>query len=167
MSSRPRLWLLRLLAVAALTAAGAEVRVGDPFPALAAAGLAEGELPVTAGRVVLVDFWASWCEPCKASFPALARLQGDYAARGLVIVAVSVDQKPAAYAGFVRRFKPPFATLRDHGPQLAAAVKVPVMPTSYLLDRQGKVRFLNQGFHGRESEAGLRRQIEQLLAEPR
>ncbi len=98
--------------------------------------------------MVLVDFWASWCAPCKASFPVYSRLNAAYAARGLVIVAVSVDDSAAAYSAFVARLKPTFATVHDAKHKLVAQVQVPTMPTSYLVDRSGKVRFVHPGFHG-------------------
>ena len=148
------------------SAAGfAQVHAGDKFPSLAAAGLTGGTLPATEGHVTLVDFWASWCAPCKASFPAFARLHADYSARGLAIVAVSVDEKASAYAAFVKKMQPPFAALHDAGQKLVSVVQVPAMPTSYLLDRSGRVRFVHQGFHGSETEAELRKEIESLLAE--
>jgi thiol-disulfide isomerase/thioredoxin len=115
--------------------------------------------------VVLVDFWASWCGPCKASFPALAQLQRDFAARGLLIAAVSVDEKPAAASAFVKKLAPNFPTLHDRSQTLVKQVGVPTMPTSYLLGRDGRVRFVHQGFHGETTERELRRQIETLLAE--
>jgi thiol-disulfide isomerase/thioredoxin len=153
-------------AIAALaTALPGQVASGGDFPPLASAGLEGGPLPATAGTVLLVDFWASWCAPCKASFPAYARLSAAYAGRGLAIVAISVDESPSAYAAFVARLKPPFATLRDPGHRLVAQVQVPTMPTSYLVDRGGKVRFVHAGFHGDETERVLRREIESLLAE--
>jgi thiol-disulfide isomerase/thioredoxin len=148
----------------AASAASADVKPGDSFPPLATAGL-EGNLPATAGQVVLVDFWASWCTPCRASFPAYARLQGDYGGRGLVIVAVSVDQTAAAYARFVRQLHPPFPTVRDGGQKLVSAVNVPTMPSSYLVGRDGKVRFVHAGFYGDRTERELRREIESLLRE--
>jgi thiol-disulfide isomerase/thioredoxin len=153
-----------LLAFAALAPLRADVTAGAAFPALASAGLA-GDLPATAGKVLLVDFWASWCAPCKASFPAYARLQAAYAARGLVIVAVSVDDDPAAYAAFVKKFAPPFATVRDTTQQLVRTVSVPTMPTSYLVGPDGKVRHVHSGFHGEETEQALRAEIEALLVE--
>ena len=160
---------IRFIAAAALlwsaAAARAELKPGDPFPSLAAAGLAGGPLPATDGRVVLVDFWASWCAPCKASFPAYAKLQTDYAARGLVIVAVSIDESPAAYEKFVKNLHPSFVTVHDRAQQLVRQVKVPTMPTCYLLGPDGKVRFVHQGFHGADSDRELRKEIDALLAE--
>jgi len=152
-----------LLALAALAPLRADVNAGDAFPALASAGLA-GDVPATAGKVLLVDFWASWCAPCKASFPAYARLHAAYAARGLVIVAVSVDEDPAAYAAFVKKLAPPFAAVRDATQQLVRIVNVPTMPTSYLVGPDGKVRQVHAGFHGDETEKALRAEIEALLA---
>lgn len=141
-----------------------QVVAGGAFPPLSAAGLT-GSLPDTAGKVVVVDFWASWCAPCKASFPAYSRLQEAYASRGLAIVAVSVDESPAAYASFVAKLKPAFTTVHDAGHKLVSVVQVPTMPTSYLLDRSGKVRFVHEGFHGDATERELAKEIDMLLAE--
>ena len=165
MSFHPRILGLLALVFGVVAGMHAEVKIGDPFPSLETTGPHAGEIPATTGKVVLVDFWASWCAPCKASFPALAALHQEYAPQGLLIVAVSVDEKPAAYTAFIARFSPPFITVQDHDQKLVSTVKVPVMPTSYLLDRHGRVRFLHEGFHGRETETSLRRQIEMLLAE--
>jgi thiol-disulfide isomerase/thioredoxin len=174
-NARRRRWVVGLLGVlgiglgvATALPLHAQVRAGDPFPELAAAGvvnLAGGELPALAGKVALVDFWASWCAPCKAAFPALAKLHQEYAARGLVIAAVSVDEKPAAATAFWKRMAPPFPTLHDREQKLVKQVQVPVMPTTYLLGRDGRVRAVQPGFHGATTEKELRRQIEALLAE--
>lgn len=145
-----------------------EVKAGDRLPPLAVAGmvnLAGGDLPVLAGQVVLVDFWASWCAPCKASFPALARLHRAYASRGLVIVAVGIDEKPPAAVAFWKKMAPPFATLHDREQRFVQAVGVPTMPTSYLLGRDGAVRFVHEGFHGDATERALQQQVESLLSE--
>jgi thiol-disulfide isomerase/thioredoxin len=153
------------LAGGAAAAVRAAVNEGAPFPALASIDLAGGPLPATQGKVMLVDFWASWCPPCKASFPAYARLYADYGGRGLVIVAVGVDESPGAYAAFVRRFSPPFTALYDRAQQLVRAVQVPAMPTCYLVGRDGRVRYVHEGFHGDDTERALRREIDLLLAE--
>jgi len=143
----------------------AEVRVGDPFPSLSALAPAGAELPAGAGKVVLVDFWASWCAPCKESFHSYAQLQSDYRSRGLVIVAVSVDEKQSAFDAFVKKLSPPFMVLRDQGQQLVRQVSVPAMPTCYLLGRDGRVRFVHQGFRGVETDRAIRQETDLLLAE--
>jgi thiol-disulfide isomerase/thioredoxin len=158
-----------LLAIIALPGfVRADVKVGDAFPALAPAGvvnLAGGALPATSGQVVLVDFWASWCAPCKASFPAMAKLHADYVSRGLVIAAVSIDEKAPLALAFWKKQSPPFATLHDREQKLVKQVVVPTMPTSYLLDRTGKVRFMHEGFHGDATDKQVRAEIDALLAE--
>jgi thiol-disulfide isomerase/thioredoxin len=159
-------WLAVLVVFAAVAATGlrGQVVTGNTFPPLASSGLV-GDVPDTSGKVVLVDFWASWCAPCKASFPVYSRLQSAYAGRGLTIVAVSVDDSPEAYASFVAKLKPTFTTVHDAGHKLVSAVQVPTMPTSYLVDRAGRVRFVHAAFHGEQTERELRREIETLLDE--
>jgi thiol-disulfide isomerase/thioredoxin len=143
----------------------AQLAPGGVFPALASVGLAGGALPDTSGKVLLVDFWASWCAPCKASFPVYSRLQSAYASRGLAIVAVGVDDSPAAYAAFVAKLKPSFVTVHDAEHKLVSVVQIPTMPTNYLVDRTGKVRFMHSGFHGDQTERELRKEIDELLDE--
>lgn len=167
LSNRCAAWLgLSLLgAVLALSPSlRAQVRVGDTFPSLHSAEL-DGATPDTAGKVLLVDFWASWCTPCKASFPAYGRIYGEFSPRGLALVAVSVDKVPADYAAFLKKMSPPFATVRDVGQKLVSMVKVPSMPTSYLVGRDGRVRYIHEGFHSAGTEAEIRREIEELLGE--
>ena len=148
--------------------ARADVKVGEPFPAFAPAGVVNldgGTLPATIGQVVLVDFWASWCAPCKASFPAMAKLHADYVSRGLVIAAVSIDENAPAALAFWKKQSPPFATLHDREQKLVKQVVVPAMPTSYLLDRTGRVRFVHEGFHGDATDKQVRAEIDALIAE--
>ncbi|MSU47865.1 MAG: TlpA family protein disulfide reductase [Opitutus sp.] len=156
------------LVLAGVTLSRADVKVGDVFPSLAAANLiplAGGELPATTGKVVLVDFWASWCAPCKASFPMMTKLQKDFSARGFTIIAVGIDEKVPAAVAFARKLAPAFPTLHDREQNLVKQVVVPAMPTSYLIDRAGRVRFRHEGFHGDTTERELRKEIETLLAE--
>jgi len=166
--SAPLVVALLALLFGFATTVRAEVKVGDAFPALASAGLVSlgsGGVPDTAGKVVLVDFWASWCAPCKASFPMMAQLHQDFAPRGLVIAAIGIDEKPAAAVSFAKKLAPPFATLHDREQTLVKQVVVPTMPTSYLVGRDGRVRFVHQGFHGDATDRELRKEIEALLAE--
>jgi thiol-disulfide isomerase/thioredoxin len=168
MSPRLKTLLAVPLALLCAACARAEIKVGDTFPSFAENGvvaISGGVLPATAGQVVLVDFWASWCAPCKASFPALAKIHTDLAPRGLVLAAVSIDEKPAAAAAFAKKLAPPFATLHDRDQKLVKQVGVPTMPTSYLVDRAGKVRFIHEGFHGDASDKQIRQQLATLLAE--
>ncbi len=142
----------------------AEVKPGQPFPDLSGYSL-EGTLPACKGQVVLVDFWATWCAPCKASFPAYTQLQRELASRGFILLAVSVDKTAGPYEEFLKRFNPAFPTVRDGAQKLIAEVKVPAMPTSYLIDRKGIVRSVHSGFHGEATVKELREEIIRLLEE--
>jgi thiol-disulfide isomerase/thioredoxin len=149
--------------------ARAEIKVGDVFPRLVEvpgiAMLGGGNLPPTAGAVMMVDFWASWCAPCKASFPAMGKIHQDYNRRGLILVAVSTDEKMSDAMQFLRNNRAPFITLHDREHNLVKTVDVPTMPTTYLIGRDGKVRFRHSGYHGAETDKLLRQQIDLLLAE--
>jgi thiol-disulfide isomerase/thioredoxin len=165
------MWLLNkyscrgLLALLAATViASAEVKVGQPFPRLDSFGL-EGQLPEMKGQVVLVDFWASWCAPCRASFPAYSAMQRELGPQGFTLLAVSVDKTAAPYADFLKKFAPGFATARDGTQKLAAELHVPGMPTSYLIDRRGILRAVHVGFHGDATVRELHEQIVRLLEE--
>jgi len=166
MSSRHRFWVVCVLVLACLGRAQAAIQVGEKFPSLDAVALEGGSIPDTADKVTLIDFWASWCAPCKMSFPVYAQLYASYQSHGFVIVAVSADENQAAFDAFVRKQSPPFTTLRDTTHQLANQVMVPAMPTCYLLGRDGRVRFVHRGFHGSATDQELREEIDSLLAHP-
>ena len=150
-----------VLAASCLVAA-AGVGKGDSFPALSGKGL-EGPVPNLSGNVVLVDFWASWCGPCKKSFPALERLQKTYGSRGFMIVAVSVDEEAEAMEGFLESHPVSFNVVRDAEQKLVAETGVEAMPTSFLIRRDGKVAAVHLGFDSAKTEKELAAEIERLL----
>lgn len=140
-----------------------ELRINDKFPDLSQYDLV-GKLPdKLEGKVVLVDFWASWCTPCRAAFPVLAELHQTYGSKGLTIVAVSVDETDEAMEHFVKKNPAPFTVVRDPQQKLVARANVASMPTSFLIDAQGRVRFIHRGFKGEETRKKYIREIEELL----
>ena len=162
-SLRRRL-VLALTLLAGTNLAFGQWQVGDRLPAPAAYGLA-GRLPANlAGQVVLVDFWASWCAPCKASFPVLDGLQRKYAGRGFTVLAVSVDDDPRKMKDFLAAHPVSFPVVHDARQQLVAAAGIEAMPTSFLIDRAGTIRFAHAGFKPETSPAELAAEIERLLA---
>ncbi|MFO1488513.1 MAG: redoxin family protein [Verrucomicrobiota bacterium] len=155
-----------LLALACATTAfagGKGVKVGDAFPDLAGFGL-EGKLPDNLkGKVVLVDFWASWCGPCKESFPAMDELQKKYADKGLVIIAVNVDEEVSAMKDFLKDHPATFTIVHDATKKLVGTVNIASMPSSLVIGRDGKVVSVHKGFHGKETLAQYQKEFDELL----
>jgi cytochrome c biogenesis protein CcmG/thiol:disulfide interchange protein DsbE len=114
------------------------------------------------GRVVVENFWASWCSPCRAETPALVRLQNRYRERGLDVAGIVVDDKADAVRRFLRQFDVPYSVLMP--PEGSAAVSsIESLPTTVLIDRQGRVARV---YVGQLRERDLTADIERLLAEP-
>jgi thiol-disulfide isomerase/thioredoxin len=154
------------LLVGALVAGSVQaVGVGEPAPAFSLPG-GRGEpvaLDKLRGQVVYVDFWASWCGPCKRSFPWMNELAQRYGASGLAIVAVNVDKKREDAERFLASTPAQFTIVYDPAGATPAAWAVKGMPSSYLVDRAGRVVLVEQGFRD-EQKAGVENRIRELLA---
>ena len=138
------------LLVTVLAAAPAfAVRTGEPAPAVALATAAGDtvDLARLRGRVVYVDFWASWCTPCKRSFPWMNELEVRYRDSGLTIVAINVDKRREDALRFLRDVPARFTVVFDTEGKTPAAFDVKGMPSSYLIDREGRVAAIEEGFH--------------------
>ena len=118
------------------------------------------------GKVVLVDFWASWCVPCKTSFPALDALYREYHTGGLEVLAVNLDERRRDAEAFLVRRPHALNVLFDPKGASAEAFGVQGMPSSFIIDRDGVIRFTHMGYSGRV-DASYRREITQLLSEQR
>jgi cytochrome c biogenesis protein CcmG/thiol:disulfide interchange protein DsbE len=115
-----------------------------------------------AGRVVYVDFFASWCGPCKVSFPWLKAMHEQYAAKGLVIVAINVDKDRADATQFIAHFSPPFLIGYDRAGKTAEAFHVEGMPSSFLISPTGTILFSHVGFDLKDA-AKIEAQIKKAL----
>jgi len=122
------------------------------------------QLAAFKGKVVLVDFWASWCVPCKTSFPALDTLHREFEARGLAVVAVNLDERRKDAEGFLSAHPHTMPVFFDPGGAAPTAFGVKGMPTSFLIDRAGIIRFTHQGYSAGIG-AEYRHEIESLLSE--
>jgi thiol-disulfide isomerase/thioredoxin len=99
------------------------------------------------GKVVYLDFWASWCKPCRQSFPWMGAMQQKYAADGLVIVAVNLDEQHVDAERFLSQTPAAFTVLYDPTGELAAQYRLIAMPSSYIIGRDGQVLVKHAGFY--------------------
>ena len=161
----------RILAALAIvfSPAAAAVEAGAPAPALSLPSLEDAATPVTMaglkGNVVYVDFWASWCVPCRLSMPALDGMYQRHKARGFAVVGVNKDATVAEARRFLARVPVTFKLVSDPADAAARGFDVKAMPSGYLVDRKGVVRHVHRGFTA-ETGAALEREIDSLLKEP-
>ncbi|HEY3667495.1 MAG TPA: TlpA disulfide reductase family protein [Polyangiaceae bacterium] len=114
-----------------------------------------------AGKVVIVDFWATWCTPCHESFPVYQRIADKYGSK-VTVIGISVDEDPAGIPKFVKETGAKFPLAWDDGQLTSKSYQPPTMPTSYVIDASGIVRFVHSGFHAGE-EQELESELDSLL----
>lgn len=163
-----RRWL-HGLAASALTGAAAEstgsADASQRLPLLTP--LASDGLPVAADdapwRVLYLDFWASWCAPCRLSFPWMDRMHARHAGAGLRIVAVGLDRDEADARAFIDRMAPRFAIVLDPGARIATRIGVRAMPTSLIVASDRRILLTHRGFRLDDRDP-LERQLLAALA---
>ena len=169
-SSSRRLWPLTLFVLAWLWAVPAlALEAGDPAPAFKAALLDGGgdfALGDLRGKIVLVDFWASWCAPCQKSMPEFDALAKEFPADRFTLVGVNVDSDLGAAKKALSKRPVSYTIASDPAGKLPARYGVKTMPTAYLIDGDGAIRYVHRGFKEGDVEK-LRGKIKKLLAERR
>lgn len=120
------------------------------------------DLNAAKGNVIVVHVWASWCMPCQKAMPKLEALYRKHKAAGLSIVAISVDDEEPDAADFVKSLGLTYPTPWDGARKLVEAWKPRTMPTTYVVDREGVVRFLHGGYSDGE-EVAIEREVKGLL----
>jgi len=144
------------LALAVSAAASADnMTAGAVAPAfqLPSSGSKDMSLSDLKGQVVLINFWASWCGPCRQEMPVLEQLYKKYKAAGFALLGVNVEPKTADAVGFLKSTPVSFPILFDTDSKVSKLYEVSGMPSTVILDRSGKVRYVHHGYKpGEESE---------------
>jgi len=153
------------IATLGIPARAAAVGAGEPAPSFALPTAAGDTVALEKlrGRVVYVDFWASWCGPCRRSFPWMSEMQQKYGARGFTIVGINVDKRRADAERFLQETPAAFTIVFDEAGKSPAAFAVKGMPSSYLIDADGKVVAVESGYRD-EQKAPLEERIRALVA---
>lgn len=162
----PSLLLRLAVLLAALVAAPAlALEEGDPAPQWSAPALAGGaplSLSSARGKVVYLDFWASWCSPCRTALPAIEELRREFPAESFSVLAVNLDREPEAARRFLAKSPIGYPSASDPEGRIPASFGLETMPTSYLIDRDGVIRYVHRGFQ-RGDVATLRARIAELV----
>ncbi len=148
-------------------AAGGLVGSAAPdFEAAPVKGSAAVSLAALRGKVIIVDFWGTFCEPCKKSFPKLQKLSARYKDRGLRVVGISEDEADDKdkISDFADTYGATFPIGWDEDKSIARKYRPETMPSSYVVDRKGVVRFVHVGYHDGD-EAEFEQEIKDLLGE--
>ncbi|WP_371195919.1 TlpA disulfide reductase family protein [Glaciecola sp. SC05] len=116
------------------------------------------------GQVVYIDFWASWCKPCRASFPWMNEMHQKFADKGLKIIAINLDEDSQNAKAFLSKLPAEFAIVYDPKGNIAKQYNLVGMPSSYIIDKSGELRISHQGFFTTKV-AAYQNEITQLLAE--
>jgi peroxiredoxin len=117
------------------------------------------------GKVVLINFWATWCVPCREELPRLSALQEKLRQRGLVVLAISVDNERENISDFLRQNSVKLQAFWDRDKRISKLYDPQTMPSTYLVDRNGTLRFIHNGYSPSELKR-IEAEISQLLKQP-
>ncbi len=161
----PAIALVAALAAFAWPASATNEAV--PAPAFKLANRAGGEVSLAdlKGQVVMINFWASWCGPCRKEFPALDQIYAKYKPMGFALVAINVESEKSDAEKFLATTPASFPILFDPDNKVSGSYGVSAMPTTVLVDRQGRVRWLHRAYKPGD-EAKYIEQIRAALREP-
>jgi thiol-disulfide isomerase/thioredoxin len=154
------------LAALVTASAGQAIGAGEPAPQFRAPALGGGgaqALTDFRGKVVYLDFWASWCPPCLNSLPELETLRKEFPSDQFQVLAVNVDRDPEQARAFLEKRPVGYPSVSDPEGRLPEKFAIETMPTSFLIDGRGVVRYVHEGFRKGDVE-GLRAEIRKLVA---
>jgi peroxiredoxin len=159
--------MMKKLALGLLFVSGAAfagVHKGQKAPNFSLPTLSGGTMSLAQqrGKVVIVDFWAQWCEPCKKELPQLDKLQKEFAGKNVVILAVNLDKSRDNAVALARQLGLSLPVLLDPAGSVAATYDLPKMPTSFVVDKKGIVRFVHEGFEGSSDVERFKSELSQL-----
>jgi thiol-disulfide isomerase/thioredoxin len=163
--TRVSLLLVLFISLTSINLAGA-ASVKGPAPNFTLKSLSGKNLKLSemTGNVVLINFWASWCGPCREEMPLLNSLHKKYEALGFTVLGVNVEEDTRKARDFLKDFPVDFPVLLDKENRVSKQYKVIAMPTTVLVDRDGNVRYLHKGYKSGD-EAKYQKMVKKLVRE--
>jgi len=155
-----------VLAIASTGVAAVLPPVGKPAPDFAAKSDSGRNVRLSElrGQVVLINFWASWCSPCRQELPLLSKIYSQYRSAGFALLAVNVDDNRKDAESMLKRLDLKFPTLFDGNKKVARLYGVDTMPATLVIDRDGRVRYVHRGYYD-GYERKYEQQVRELLKE--
>ena len=164
----PRSWMsLILICSLSLAAAGpANAASAKPAPNFTLKSLTGKNMKLSemTGNVVLINFWASWCGPCREEMPLLNALHKKYEPLGFTVLGVNVEEQTDKARGFLKDFPVDFPVLLDNKNQVSQLYNVIAMPTTIVVDRDGNMRFIHKGYKPGDEEK-YQKMVKKLVRE--
>jgi len=161
-------YILRAAAISSLLTAGTVLADIDAGPApdftLKSADGSNLRLSEFRGEVVMINFWASWCAPCRQEMPLLDELYTQYQPLGFTILGVNVEENPTKARQLLKKLPVNFPVLFDSKSDVSKLYNVVAMPSTVLVDRDGNIRYLHQGYKPGYEEA-YQQQVRELIRE--
>ena len=168
--TRPMNWIKPVLVVAAMLFAAGQIQAAStaagPAPdfTLKSNSGKNIKLSELRGQVVMINFWASWCGPCRQEMPLLDQLYQRYQPMGFTLLGVNVEEDSSAADKILKEIPVSFPVLYDNKSKVSESYQVQAMPSTFLIDRDGKLRYLHKGYRP-GTEEDYQKQIRELIRE--
>ena len=168
--TRPMNWIKPILVVAAMLFAAGQIQAAStaagPAPDFTLKSNTGKNIKLSElrGQVVMINFWASWCGPCRQEMPLLDQLYQRYQPMGFTLLGVNVEEDSAAADKILKEIPVSFPVLYDNKSKVSESYQVQAMPSTFLIDRDGKLRYLHKGYRP-GTEDDYQKQIRELIRE--
>jgi len=117
------------------------------------------------GKILLIDFWASWCGPCKDAFPVLNQIQKEYSKKGVLVVGINVDRDKKLMSRFLKKNNCDFLVLHDKSKGLVSKMDIKTLPTSFIVDPNGIIKSVHAGFNKKTTKKNYIRSLNKLISQ--
>ena len=142
-----------------------QIKVNTKFPDLNTFKLESNESYDLKGKILLIDFWASWCLPCKDAFPILNEIQKEYSKKDVIIVGINVDRDKKSMSRFLKKNNCDFLVLHDASKDLVSKIDIKSLPTSFIVAPNGIIESVHVGFNKKTTKKDYIISLNKLISQ--